>query len=116
MYKNNHFRNSLISQRNHCLGNGQGERTSVTAPTCDNDSHLKQTLEAKRPLSPQGKVWVLAASKWLCSFLSSLSNSTTQKRAAKLELHLQQAVLNVLCWASLSLVPQCHLLQLHSPP
>lgn len=88
MYKNNHFTNSLISQQNHCLGNGQGEHTSVTAPTCDNDSHLKQTLGAKRLLSPQGKIWVLAASKWLCSFLSSILNSTTQKRAAELGLHL----------------------------
>lgn len=65
MYKNNHFRNSLISQQNHCLGNGKGDQASFTEPTRDSDSHLKQTLKAKRLLSPQGKIWVLEASKWL---------------------------------------------------
>lgn len=42
------------------------------------DTSHKQILQVKTPLSHKRKVSVLAGSKWLCNFLSSMLNSTTE--------------------------------------
>lgn len=48
MYKNNHFRSSLISQQNHCLGNSQGERTPLSLPP-----HMALTVTSNTPCKPR---------------------------------------------------------------
>lgn len=81
MYQNPpNFRNSQISQWNHCRDNCQAENTFITAPTHDkHDTSHQQIMWVKKLLSPEGNVWILADSKQLRSFLSSMLNNTIKR-------------------------------------